>query len=133
MYDIHNPVTKGRPCPMMGKKCPGTHEGCSFWRTQEVTIGNDQRVISNCLFVLEFEIQYQGVAEQIRTKATIQHMNNQIHMTVLALQRGIEIPALSGNLEKDVALIKQFEAGGAARQLAAELQDGRKGEGPPGR
>lgn len=78
---------------------------------------------------LILEVAHQGR----KTQGAVESFRNQMHLSVLAIQRGIEIPALSGNLEKDMALIRQFEAGGAARQLAAELQDGKKGEGPPGR
>ena len=110
-YDPNNPTTEGRYCPEMGKECPGTKKGCVFWRTQSVSIKGDDRLIENCLFVLQFEAQYQAVAEQIRTQATVQHFNNQIFATVVALQRGVAVPPLSGNSEKDKETIKKLQEG----------------------
>ena len=107
-YDPVNPTTKGRYCPKMGKKCPGTEDKCAFWRTQEVTIKNEKHLIQNCLFVLQFETAYQGVAEEIRTQQTIHHLNNQIAIICVALQRGAPIPLLSGNLRKDVKVLREL-------------------------
>ena len=108
-YDPNNPTTKGRPCPKIGgNPCPGTEDGCTFWRTESVEINSKPRLIQNCLFVLEHEATYQGVAETIKLQAEIHHFNNQVHMTVLALSKGIEPPSLSGNFKKDYKVLEQF-------------------------
>ena len=104
-YDPLNPTTEGRHCPMYRGKCPGTHKGCTFWRTQAVEIQGKDTLIQNCMFVLQFEEQYQNVGENIRIQAAIQHLNNQIFASVQALQRGEAVPRLSGNHEKDVKML----------------------------
>lgn len=107
-YDPNNPSTKGRPCPLMGKKCPGSPDGCAFWRTQEVKIDDRPRLIQNCLFVLQFEATYQNVAEEIRIQNSIQHFNNQVYETASALAQGRHPVALSGNFDEDGEHIKEI-------------------------
>ena len=100
-YDVNNPSTKGRPCPIMHKECPGTIEGCAHWRVEEVVIENKPRMIQNCMYVLEYELARQAVVEQIRTAATVHHGTNQLLANFMAVRQGTPFPILSGNPAKD--------------------------------
>lgn len=107
-YNPNNPTTAGRYCPHLRKNCPGTKAGCAFWRVEEVEIANIPRLVENCLFVLHYEATYQSIAEAIRVQAAVQHFNNQVHLTVLALSKGITPPSLSGNVPEDLRMIETF-------------------------
>ena len=110
-YDNNNPTTEGRPCGIMGKKCPGTIKGCAHWRIEEVVLDNKPRMIANCMFVLEYELGRQAVVEQTRTSATVHHGTSQMYINLRAAQLGLPIPALSGNIEKDREIYKQLGMG----------------------
>ena len=110
-YDVNNPTTEGRYCPMFRGKCPGNTKGCSFWRTQAVRIKDQDTLIQNCLFVLQYEEQYQGVAETISLQQAVQHMNNQVFATFQAMSQGKTPPALSGNYEKDMKVLGKLDNG----------------------
>jgi len=100
-YDPLNETTAGRPCALKTGRCPGCTKGCAFWRKQEVSLGGKTTVVENCLFVLQFECSYQGVAEQIRTQSTINLLNNQAFVSMVALSKGLKMRALSGRPDPD--------------------------------
>ena len=110
-YDGNNPTTEGRPCGILGKKCPGTTKGCAHWRKEEVVIDNKSRMIENCMFVLEYELARQAVVEQTRTSATVHHGTKQTVATLAAIRIGQPIPLLSGNPEKDAKVVKELTGG----------------------
>lgn len=115
-YDGNNPTTEGRPCGILGKKCPGTIKGCAHWRIEEVSVDNKSRMVANCMFVLEYELGRQAVVEQIRTAATVHHSTSQMYVNLKAAQLGLPIPALSGNLEKDKQVFRELGVGDGGQQ-----------------
>jgi hypothetical protein len=110
-YDHNNPTTEGRPCGILGKKCPGSIKGCAHWRKEEVTLDNKSRMIENCMFVLEYELARQQVVEEMRTAATVHHGTRQFVATMVAIRTGQPIPLLSGNNEKDGQLLEEMTGG----------------------
>jgi hypothetical protein len=107
-YDANNPTTEGRPCGILGKKCPGNIKGCAHWRIEEVTLDNKSRMIANCMFVLEYELARQQVVEEMRTAATVHHGTRQFVATMIAIRTGQPIPLLSGNDDKDGKLLEEM-------------------------
>lgn len=64
--------TKGRPCPVMRKKCPGTHEGCAFWLEFSVqNSANGSAIRRGCLYAWQYVMANETVSETIRTQATL--------------------------------------------------------------
>ena len=95
-----------RQCPFLGKKC--IQEKCMLWMEYRT---DDKKIFKTCALVIQPQLAAQGIVEQTRVIATLDKFNNQIHATVVALQRGVPVPALSGNSEKDKETIKELRGG----------------------
>ena len=95
-----------RQCPFLGKKC--IQEKCMLWMSFE---NENKTTFKTCALVIQPQLAAQGIVEQVRVIATLDKFNNQIHATVVALQRGVPVPALSGNSEKDKETIKELRGG----------------------
>ena len=64
--------TKGRPCPVMKKKCPGTRDGCAFWLEFSVqNAENASTIRRGCLYAWQYVMANEAVAETVRTQATL--------------------------------------------------------------
>ena len=79
-YEPLNPTSEGRPCPFFRDACPGHHKGCAFWRKEIVEQHGKATPIENCIFILQYEVAFQQVVEEIRTQGSINTVNNQAHV-----------------------------------------------------
>ena len=95
-----------RQCPFLKKKC--IQEKCMLWIEYRT---DDKKIFKTCALVIQPQLAAQGIVEQTRIIATLDKFNNQIFATVVSLQRGLPVPALSGNSEKDKETIKKLQEG----------------------
>ena len=71
--------TKGRPCPLMKKPCPGSHEGCAFWLEFSVQSStNGSTIRRGCLYAWHYVMANEAVAETIKTHATLDKASNEL-------------------------------------------------------
>jgi len=86
-----------------------------MWRVEEFTntLTGERRIGAGCQFWLQYELVRENVVETIRVGAEVHHLLNQNYATALALHQGKRPPALSGNLERDLKMIKLLEEGRA--------------------
>ena len=63
--------TKGRPCPLAKRRCPGHEAGCAFWvretLTDAATRGTDTQ--DGCLLAWQYVMGHEVVVECVRTQA----------------------------------------------------------------
>jgi len=95
-------------CPFDKKKCIG--DECTLWRVEEFTntLTGEKKVGAGCQLWLQYELTRENVVETIRVGAEVHHLLNQIYAIALT-PPGQKPPALSGNLERDLQVIKMLK------------------------
>lgn len=88
-------------CPLLDRKCLGNE--CMLWVRFDK---DDKTAFETCALIMQNLLTSQTIVEEIRTQGAVQHQTNQIAATFLAIQRGVNIPVLSGNREKDLDVLK---------------------------
>jgi hypothetical protein len=79
--------TKGRPCPLLGKRCPGCRDGCAFWVDETIRDGVEVAAVGGCLFAWQYVQANEATLEAIRTQATLQQAGNTVREAVAASAR----------------------------------------------
>lgn len=97
-------------CPLLDKAC--IQDDCQFWTSfTRQKSATEQEVVFNCAIAFLPILLTQNVLEQIGTQQAVQHQTNQHFATFRALQIGIPIPRMSGNLRRDGETLKQLGGG----------------------
>ena len=97
-------------CPLLDKPC--IQDECMWWTNYvRQKSEQEQEVVFNCAIGFLPILLGQGIMEQVQTQRQVQHQTNQMAATFVALQRGITIPMLSGNSERDKETIKELQGG----------------------
>jgi hypothetical protein len=96
--------TKGRPCPMMKKKCPGSRERCAFWLEFSVQNASGESTIRRgCLFAWQYVMANEVVVETVRTQATVDKAATELRGASVAARGFFEAAAAIAQ-RRDAAL-----------------------------
>jgi hypothetical protein len=103
-------------CPLLssgGKKVKCIEHDCHLWTH---IIGRNPQTGAemdrwDCAISWLPVLLVENAGEQRKTQASIQHLNNQLHVTFATLS-GRRIPALSGNDKRDQEVVKSISEGG---------------------